>query len=120
METIADRFKVRAWKNNEMLHMPIDNYFGLSRLIEFLSNTDVLMQCTGLKDKTGKLIFEGDIVVNRDISGSGRPREFGPRAVRWYRDLCNYNVSRVGITAEIEIIGNIHENPELLEKQCKQ
>ena len=72
-------------------------------------------QFTGLLDKSGVEIYEGDIVIYRDISGSGRPREFGPRKVKWYRDSCNFNVSRPGNGAEIEVIGNIHENPELLE-----
>ena len=66
-------------------------------------------QCTGLKDKHGKLIFKGDIVVNRDISGSGKAREFNPRAVIWKQEYCGFNVSAIGDNEEIEIIGNIHK-----------
>jgi hypothetical protein len=78
------------------------------------SDTHVLMQYTGLKDKNGREIYDGDVIVFRDISGSGKPREFGPRKVRWYRDSCNFNVSRPGNGSEIEVIGNIYENPELV------
>jgi hypothetical protein len=79
------------------------------------SNRFALMQYTGLKDKNGKEIYEGDVLVYMDISGSGRPRKFPPRKIRWHRDTCNFNVTRPGPDAENEVIGNIYENPELLE-----
>ena len=71
----------------------------------------VIMQYTGLKDKNGKEIFDGDIV---DINGCKN------RVVEWDEDWCGFYLSRelnpVGyfLSEEYEIIGNIYENPELL------
>jgi len=68
-------------------------------------------QYTGLKDKNGKEIFDGDIV---DINGCKN------RVVEWDEDWCGFYLSRelnpVGyfLSEEYEIIGNIYENPELL------
>ena len=74
-------------------------------------NHYTLLQYTGLKDKNGKEIFDGDIV---DINGCKN------RVVEWDEDWCGFYLSRelnpVGyfLSEEYEIIGNIYENPELL------
>jgi len=70
----------------------------------------VLMQYTGLKDKNGKEIYEGDIVINGD---------FVPDAYawnEWKRQVVydNEQTMFTGLDGErIKIIGNIYENPEL-------
>lgn len=78
---------------------------------------EYLMQSTGLFDKNGKEIFEGDIVrffdslytVFYDIEeGSYRLK---PHDDRWVVDY----MSNFSSEESFEIIGNIYENPELLE-----
>lgn len=75
-----------------------------------------LMQSTGLKDKNGKEIFEGDILGTNDglLDGVVKYRtDLG----MWTNDLLRYNnFERLcSIANSREIIGNIYENPELLE-----
>ena len=81
-------------------------------------------QYTGLNDKNGRRIFEGDIVqyAERQLGGEdvpvAYPVEFeeGGFCVRyyflnnWLRNAVNGNIQLEGI----EVIGNIHDNPELL------
>lgn len=76
-------------------------------------DADEIEQCTGLKDKNGKLIFEGDIVsclMNRPRKG----------VVEYHRNAFSLNengsYSEDIVFSEkcCQVIGNIHENPELL------
>lgn len=79
-----------------------------------------LIQCTGLKDKNGKLIFEGDIVKDCDINSFGifeitYDTFFGG----FYFQDKEGNTFDLGypIHCNCEVIGNIYENPELLEEK---
>lgn len=73
-------------------------------------------QFTGLKDSTGKEIYEGDILDADDYLNG----KHWFKGVVCFRDASFYIDSKKGITYfrwidyEFEIIGNIHENPELL------
>lgn len=87
----------------------------------------LIMQYTGLKDKNGKEIYEGDIIkynfksllnienINRDRIAPVYWQEFrGCWAVKDSR-FCNSNLfTYVRNGNVVEVIGNIYENPELL------
>lgn len=79
-----------------------------------------LMQSTGLLDKNGKEIFEGDILGTKDgllngvVEYQADLGMFVNSLIRYnnFERLCSVSVNR-------EILGNIYENPELLEvKEC--
>ena len=75
-----------------------------------------LMQSTGLKDKNGKEIFEGDILGTKDGLLNGVV-EYRSDLGMWTNSLISYNnFERLcNVAGSREIIGNIYENPELLE-----
>lgn len=107
---MQDRFKFRVWNGKEMLYHSGLGY-GDNQLIEDKGHT--IMQCTGLKDRNGKLIYEGDILQHPQLSHKficewfkcGFWINFGQNgAKRLLAELHNY----------YEIIGNIYENKEQL------
>ncbi|MBW5474350.1 YopX family protein [Enterococcus gallinarum] len=93
-----------------------------SGLIERQFDEIELMQSTGLKDKNGVEIFEGDIVVNQ-YGNVGYvaylQQEAGFVVVLKKSDyrLGHRNTGEsYDVTTNHEVIGNIHSNPELLEQ----
>ena len=74
----------------------------------------ILMQYTGLKDKNGKEIYEGDIIKNE--IGELKEIIFEDGGF-WYKDVDGRLY--MPIQRMREIIGNIYENPEFLLKEEK-
>ena len=116
--------KFRAWDKrfNNMV-------YGSPMAILYLNNSDhEIMQGTGLLDKSGKEIYEGDILKPYSIEASKLEvfwfDQYSRFSLRHYpqwleekNDNSLNSVSNIGDeshTKYCEIIGNIYENPELL------
>ncbi len=81
----------------------------------------IIEQCTGLKDKNGRLIYEGDIVCWTRAQTDGDVDSICP--IVFDNDMCSFGPLLNGHSLwmphqtdlRMEVLGNIHENPELLE-----
>jgi uncharacterized phage protein (TIGR01671 family) len=84
-----------------------------------LNSSDIVMESTGLKDKNGVEIYEGDIVEYKTFY-YGKEKEHIVE-VKWEKEATDLfgEPDFIGFLARWEggeVIGNIYENPELLDK----
>lgn len=130
-----DILKFRVWSEIEKRYVLTENlvinndgeivepHYTLNGDIHFYRPTENLIveQCSGLKDRNGKLIFVGDILLSSD--GSNYSVEYDLHYARFLR-RGKFN-NGTSFFAELDstkakgymrVIGNIHENPELLEE----
>ena len=85
-------------------------------------NNYYLMQYTGLKDKNGKEVYEGDVVEIRRDHPVSPEYTFVKGIVKWNDFTLSYSsVSFDGASwtnglgrLQVEVLGNIYENPELI------
>ena len=109
--------KFRAWDGKKMRGQSKNDFFSIRHdgLLSMSNRDDcVLMQYTGLSDKHGKPIYEGDIIKSKNW-------RFGIYVIEWcsgsFIIKCQNVNERIGgnLTREcFEVIGNIYENPELV------
>lgn len=135
----AKRLDNRGWICGDLhLHSPFPHIHS-TRGDKAKINTDTIGQFTGLHDKNGKEIYEGDIVRKKEIGGYGYEYV---GVVRYYEKDCRYAIDitatnefsmralftvgesvindgycTIKYTTEYEILGNIHDNPELLNRK---
>lgn len=120
--------KVRAWykpykqmcqveslrfdENGVYRAVLIEESFYDRRLVE--ADEIVIEQFTGLKDKNGTKIYEGDILID----DTGEPIEYWvvKFADGGFVGECAGVAEALFELTNLEVVGNIHENPELMEK----
>ena len=146
---MQDRLKFRVWCKdyNEWEKDTIcisnkDNYILDNLRPRFLRITDIdpinheISFCTGLKDKNGRLIFEGDILKETCKDDELGETYFDFTVVKWDKVCAGYIMyhpaytrdtvffdeavddgDNTGILKNFEVVGNIYENPDLLKEK---
>lgn len=128
--------KFRAYRNTRHGKRYVYSHTdkGKSRLGWFFSNyrSDrgyVIEQYTGLKDKNGKSIYEGDVIATPHFQDAAGRSHILKHIVQWSSKYHSYFLLNCASMSEtdgsiqlfvakaelLEIVGNIYENPELLE-----
>lgn len=124
---MQDRFKFRYNNNNKIYDVLAIDFARSRGEIVSLDKKETLMckinlnnliQCTGLKDKNGKLIYEGDIVEVINCRGGNAVVEYNLECAKFILKGEKFAPSALQHIRKdfFEIIGNIYENPGLLGK----
>lgn len=98
-----DRFRFRVWDPEDKIYTSFPWFAEIHNSRLEVEYPKILEQCTGLKDKHGTLIFEGDIVKTFD--GNIGIVKFENAMFSVFQEN-TYYTSVLGVD---EIIGNVHE-----------
>ena len=126
--------KFRAWtEEGEVMYYDVYPFKDDTLLLsydeiafdEVPASDFILMQSTGLKDKNGKEIFEGDIVkyeagcntVTEEVAYDKNFAGFGVRDADIDIIFTFLQLADVVDLISLEVVGNIYENPESLEEE---
>lgn len=104
------------WVYGDLLHPDnCGNGYSIEDFTKYKNNCfdvipETVGQYTGLTDKNGKRIFEGDIVKGT-FYGYPMPFENYVFVIGWQEDVAGY---KANYFENVEVIGNIHDNNELI------
>lgn len=122
---MSDRFKFRCWDKISNRYFFLELKFGDNGYHHRFIEKPDFEQCTGLKDKNGKLIYENDIIDTPNGIYRVAVDDFGlwtaiykgnplKDVVEWSDIVKNYAFNKENV--EIVILGNIHQDKELLDE----
>jgi len=108
---MSREIKFRAWNGVDYV---LTDEIEFQDIVSMQKKGFVFEQYTGLKDGNGKEIYEGDLL--KDENGRIRIAVFayGAFKVMWNNDNPT-QLNLYPLNKHWEVIGNIHENPELME-----
>jgi len=113
--------KFRAWNKAYDFMMDIEKISLRNNCVYFDGEwweDCELMQCTGLHDKNGVEIFEGDI-LKEGISIGKVEYSKSSFNIQWFSNKDFWSAWLEHHSEHCEIVGNIYENPELLQEVTK-
>ena len=123
---MSDPFTFRDIMSDELFGMSITPFIDIFTGVPVDEVEDdtkyILMQYTGLKDKNGKEIYEGDLIQLQDpynmswANGCAEVVFSNEYVGGWVVQNGKHNLNLGSRQNHLKIIGNIHQNPELLTK----
>ena len=122
-ENMEDRYLFKAkhfneWHIGNIVKEPDGLYIRdiKKNVMAFINDESTICQCTGLKDKNDKLIWENDIVKINNSKGNVLIT-FGDFEIICTIPNEKYYKHRLEYDTEYEVVGNIFDNAELLESE---
>ena len=110
--------KFRVFQDNEMIYQDAPGVYGTKHFLDKCYEDGILMQYTGLKDKNNIEIYDGDIVTvyhtgEVGLTGTVEYDDDETAYMIRTRDFESSEIVGTSFSRHLEVIGNIHENPEL-------
>lgn len=119
-----DPFRTRPFKESHKIVFWCSGDWNMGGWVDEEVDPDTVGQFTGLKDKNGKEIYEGDILTWSENGITSNPLvvEFKHGAFGYtysydfvsFSGNSNFMFNQFDTDIRFEVIGNIHDNPELI------